>query len=155
MTGHVPREMSHELFRRKFGLKPYYTVEHRGWKFIHLNNFLGDTWENGKPAFDPETGSLGEQQLNWFEAELAEHKPSFVFIHYPLSIVKPVEVKDYGVHALIKQHREDIQRVVSGPLAQMVRFRPLLRSAAPGDGRHPLRSQCVSHRSGRHQVGHA
>ncbi len=111
---HVPREMSHELFRRKFGLKPYYTVEHRGWKFIHLNNFLGATWENGNPAFDPKTGSLGEQQLNWFEAELAERKPSFVFIHYPLYIVKPVEVKDYGVHALIKKHREDIQRVVSG-----------------------------------------
>ncbi len=24
----------------EFGLTPYYTVEHRGWKFIHLNNFL-------------------------------------------------------------------------------------------------------------------
>jgi hypothetical protein len=111
---HVPREMSHELFRRKFGLKPYYTVEHRGWKFIHLNNFLGATWETGNAAFDPKTGSLGEQQLNWFEAELAERKPSFVFIHYPLYIVKGVEVKDYGVYGLIKKHREDIQRVVSG-----------------------------------------
>jgi hypothetical protein len=39
----MTRENTHELFRRKFGLKPYYSVEHRGWKFIHLNNFLGDT----------------------------------------------------------------------------------------------------------------
>ena len=83
----VPRETSHELFRRKLGVKPYYTVEHRGWKFIHLNNFLGDTWNKGHARFKTGTGSLGEEQLNWFEAELREHKPSFVFIHYPLTIV--------------------------------------------------------------------
>ncbi len=111
---HVPRDVSHELFRRKFGLKPYYTVEHRGWKFIHLNNFLGNTWTPDHAEFDPAKGSLGEEQLNWFEAELAERKPSFVFIHYPLYIVKPVELKDYGVYAVIKKHRDDIQRVVSG-----------------------------------------
>jgi hypothetical protein len=110
----VPRETSHELFRRKLGLQPYYTVEHRGWKFIHLNNFLGDTWNKGHARFDTKMGSLGEEQLNWFEAELQQHKPSFVFIHYPLSIVQPKEVKDYGVHALLKRHRDSIQRVVSG-----------------------------------------
>ncbi|MDE3196513.1 MAG: metallophosphoesterase [Acidobacteriota bacterium] len=110
----MSRENSHELFRRKFGLKPYYTVEHRGWKFIHLNNFLGDTWKNGDPKFKPSVGSLGEEQLNWFEAELRENKPSFVFIHYPLSIVAAAEVRDYGVHALIKKHKDSIQRVVSG-----------------------------------------
>ncbi|HYA16350.1 MAG TPA: metallophosphoesterase [Bryobacteraceae bacterium] len=110
----VPREMSHELFRRKLGVKPYYSVELHGWKFIHLNNFLGDTWTKGHAKFKPAEGSLGEEQLNWFEAELREHKPSFVFIHYPLSIVSADEVKDYGVHRLIKQHRDTIQRVVSG-----------------------------------------
>jgi hypothetical protein len=110
----MSRENSHELFRRKFGLKPYYTVEHRGWKFIHLNNFLGDTWAKGNARFNPSMGSLGEEQLNWFEAELRENKPSFVFIHYPLSIVATSEVKDYGVHKLIKTHRDSIQRVVSG-----------------------------------------
>jgi len=113
-AANVSREMSHELFRRKLGLKPYYTVEHRGWKFIHLNNFLGETWTQGSPHLDRAVGSLGEEQLNWFEAELQQHKPSFVFIHYPLSIVRPVEVKDYGVHTLIKRHRDTIQRVVSG-----------------------------------------
>jgi hypothetical protein len=110
----MPRETSHELFRRKLGLKPYYTVEYRGWKFIHLNNFLGDTWNKGHAKFDTAVGSLGEEQLNWFEAELREHKPSFVIIHFPLSIVAPVEVRDYGVHALLKRHRDTIQRVVSG-----------------------------------------
>ena len=43
----VSREASHELFRRKLGVKPYYAVDHRGWKFIHVNNFLGTTWEAG------------------------------------------------------------------------------------------------------------
>jgi len=113
-VGMISRENSHELFRRKFGLKPYYSVEHRGWKFIHLNNFLGDTWKKGHAKFNTGVGSLGEEQVNWFEAELRENKPSFVFIHFPLTIVAPEEVKDYGVHSLIKKHRDTIQRVVSG-----------------------------------------
>ena len=110
----VSREMSHELFRRKFQLAPYYSIEHRGWKFVHLNNFLGDTWNSRHPAFDKRSGSLGETQLLWFEAELRQHKPTFVFIHFPLPLVKPEEVRDYGVYTLLKRYRETIQRVVSG-----------------------------------------
>lgn len=110
----MPRETSHELFRRKLGLKPYYSVDYQGWKFIHLNNFLGYTWAKGDTRFNPGQGSLGEEQLNWFEAELDQHKPSFVFIHYPLTIVETKEVRDYGVHTLVKRHRDSIQRVVSG-----------------------------------------
>ena len=113
-VGKMTRENTHELFRRKLGLKPYYSVEHRGFKFIHLNNFLGDTWNKGHARFHTDTGSLGEEQLNWFEAELQQHKPSFVFIHFPLTIVMDKEVQDYGVHALIKRHRDSIQRVFSG-----------------------------------------
>jgi UDP-2,3-diacylglucosamine pyrophosphatase LpxH len=111
----VSRENSHELFRRKFGLQPYYAVDYQGWKFIHLNNFLGETWnKNNKEAFKTSIGSLGETQLNWFEAQLQEGKPAFVFIHYPLMIVQGAEVKDYGVVSLLKKHQEGIQRVVSG-----------------------------------------
>jgi hypothetical protein len=110
----VPREVSHELFRRKLSLKPYYSLEHKGWKFIHLNNFLGDTWKAGHADFNLGKGSLGEEQLNWFENELAERKPSFVFIHYPLQIVVPTERADYGIYPILKKHRETIQRVVSG-----------------------------------------
>jgi hypothetical protein len=110
----IPREMSHELFRRKFGLQPYYSIDHRGWKFVHLNNFLGNTMVKGHADFNTSVGSLGEEQLNWFEAELGEHKPTFVFIHFPLYIDKPVEVKDYGLYPLLKKHRDTIQRVVSG-----------------------------------------
>lgn len=111
---HVSRENSHELFRRKFGLKPYYSIQHKGFKFIHLNNFLGATWDSKSPRYGRGKGSLGEEQLNWFEAELAQRMPSFVFIHYPLIIVEPNERAGYGVHTLIKKHRDTIQRVISG-----------------------------------------
>ena len=110
----ISRESSHELFRRKFNVKPYYSVEHKGWKFVHLNNFLGATWTPGHAAFNKQTGSLGEEQLNWFEAELREHKPTFVFVHYPLYIVQPRERADYGLPALVKKYRDNIQLVVSG-----------------------------------------
>jgi len=110
----VSREMTHELFRRKLSVKPYYAIEHRGWKFIHVNNFLGDTWKVGDARYNKAQGSLGEEQLNWLEAELGQHKPTFVFIHYPLSIVLPAERADYGIYPLLKKHRDTIQRVVSG-----------------------------------------
>src|SRR6266567_7307978 len=57
----ISREMSHELFRRKFNVKPYYSVEHKDWKFVHLNNFLGATWTAGDAAFNKQMGSLGEE----------------------------------------------------------------------------------------------
>lgn len=110
----ISRETSHELFRRKFNLQPYYSVEHKGIKFVHLNNFLGATWTPGNAAFKKETGSLGEVQLNWFEAELRQHKPTFVFVHYPMYIVQPREVADLGLHPLVKKYRDTIQLVVSG-----------------------------------------
>ena len=110
----VSRESSHELFRRKFNLQPYYSVEYKGVKFVHLNNFLGATWTPGNAVFRKDTGSLGEEQLNWFEVELREHKPTFVFVHYPLSIVRPTEAADYGLHPLVKKYRDTIQLVLSG-----------------------------------------
>ncbi len=110
----ISREMSHELFRRKFNVKPYYSVEHKGFKFVHLNNFLGTPWTAAPADFKKETGSLGEEQLNWFEQELRQHKPTFVFVHYPLYIVQPVERADYGLHPLVKKYRDNIQLIVSG-----------------------------------------
>lgn len=110
----VSREMSHDLFREKLGLKPYYAVAHRGYKFIHLNNFTGSTWNTASPDYNRNVGSLGEAQLNWFEAQLRERKPMFIFIHYPLLDVRDTEVRDYGILPLLKRYEENIQFVVSG-----------------------------------------
>ncbi len=52
-----------------------------------------------------------EQQLNWFEAELDQRKPTFVFIHFPLYRDAETEVADYGLAPLLKKHRDTIQRV--------------------------------------------
>ena len=81
---------------------------------MHLNNFVGDTWDPSQAKFNKQQGSLGEAQLNWFEAELAQRKPTFVFIHFPLSIVAPTERADYGLLPLLKQHKDTVQRVISG-----------------------------------------
>lgn len=110
----VPREFSHELFKAKYGLSPWYSVDYKGWKFIHLNNFTGETWNPKSAVYDKRFGSLGEQQLNWCEAELAQRKPTFVFIHFPLREVADVEKADYGIHPLLRKYQDSIQRVVSG-----------------------------------------
>ena len=110
----VSRELTHDLFREKLGLKPYYAVEHRGYKFVHLNNFIGNTWNHASSEYNRGTGSLGEAQLNWFEAQLREHQPTFVFIHYPLIDVRATEVRDYGILPLLKRYQANIQFVVSG-----------------------------------------
>ncbi len=110
----VSREASHELFRRKLTLRPYYSVDHRGWKFIHVNNFLGTTWEVGHANYRKQRGSLGEEQLNWLDAQLSERKPTFVFVHYPLSLIEPVEVADLGLHSLLTRHASTVQKVISG-----------------------------------------
>lgn len=110
----MPREHSHDLFRRKLGVAPYYSVEHKGWKFVHLNNFLGATWTPGHEKYNKSSGSLGLEQLEWFENELSQRKPTFVFVHYPLSLIAPMEKADYGLLPLLKKHRETVQRVISG-----------------------------------------
>src|ERR1700743_3491322 len=111
---HVPREMSHRLFKAKFNADPYSRLDYKGYKFIHLNNFLGSTQDNTASNFNPNIGSLGETQLHWLEAQLEERKPTFVFIHYPLLQVQPTEFADYGLHPLLKKHADTIQLVVSG-----------------------------------------
>ena len=110
----VSREATHELFRRKLNLKPYYSLEHKGFKFVHLNNFLGVTWQAGHARYEKTKGSLGEEQLNWFEAELGQHKPTFVFVHYPLQIMATGERQDYDLLMLLKRHKDTVQRVISG-----------------------------------------
>jgi UDP-2,3-diacylglucosamine pyrophosphatase LpxH len=110
----VSREMTHELFQAKLNLKPYYSVEHRGYKFVHLNNFLGNTWNPAHAQYNRSAGSLGETQLNWFESQLSERKPTFIFIHYPLIEVRGTEERDYGILSLLKRYKENIQLVVSG-----------------------------------------
>ena len=119
---HVPREMSHRLFKAKFNAEPYSVVDYKGYKFIHLNNFLGTTQDRNSADFNPSVGSLGEEQLHWFEAQLQQHKPTFVFIHYPLIQDRPTEFADYGLHPLLKKYQNNIQLVISGHVHKWIDY---------------------------------
>ncbi len=90
--------------------------------FLQLNCFLGETWNVRSAAYDQGTGSLGEVQLQWVEAQLAEGKPTLVFIHYPVWIVAPTEFKDYGLHPLLRRYRETIKLVIAGHWHKWVDF---------------------------------
>jgi hypothetical protein len=118
----VPREMSHRLFKAKFNAEPYSVLDYKGWKFVHLNNFLGSTQDRTASDFNPNTGSLGEEQLHWFEAQLQQRKPTFVFVHYPLLQIAPTEFSDYGLHPLLRKYRDNIQLVVTGHLHKWIDF---------------------------------
>jgi predicted MPP superfamily phosphohydrolase len=118
----VPREMSNRLFKAKFNADPYSALDYKGCKFIHLNNFLGSTQDRTSPSFNPNIGSLGEEQLHWFEAQLQQGRPTFVFIHYPLIQDLPVEFGDYGLQPLLHKYKDTIQLVVSGHMHKWIDF---------------------------------
>jgi UDP-2,3-diacylglucosamine pyrophosphatase LpxH len=117
---HVSREMSHRLFKAKFNAEPYSVLDYKGYKFIHLNNFLGSTQDRTASDFNPGIGSLGEKQLHWFEAQLQQSKPAFVFVHYPLRSIAPTEFSDYGLHSLLRKYAGTIQLVVTGHLHKWI-----------------------------------
>jgi predicted phosphodiesterase len=110
----IPREMAHRLFKAKFGLEPYYAVDHNGVKFVQLSNFLGSTQDKASADFKPSRGSFGLTQLEWLEAQLRERKQTYIFLHYPLGEVVPTEKADFGLHSLLRQYKDSIQLVVSG-----------------------------------------
>lgn len=118
----VPRAMSHRLFKAKFNTDPYWSLDYKGVRFVHLNNFLGSTQDNKSADFNPGTGSLGEEQLQWFEAQLAERKPTFVFVHYPLLSIQATEVRDFGLHPLLRKYQDTIQLAVTGHLHKWIDY---------------------------------
>jgi len=120
--GDVTREFTHDLFQQKLGIQPYYTVDHRGWKFIHANNFLGDTMDPGSPAYNTTIGSFGEEQLGWLAAQLEQNMPSVIFMHFPLPIIKPREVADRDLFGVLRRYRDTIKLVVTGHLHIWLQF---------------------------------
>jgi hypothetical protein len=122
----VSRQMTHELFLAKFGVAPYYYLEHKGWRFIHLNNQLGDSWNPDSSSFDTSFGSFGEEQLNWLDAVLAEGKPSFVFWHFPWYVVWDVELFDLGLRSVLNAHADVVKLTVTGHSHRWINLGSLL-----------------------------
>ncbi len=114
-VGDISREFTQDLFREKLGLeRTYYDIDHRGFKFIMLDNFLGSTHDVNSPDYGGELGSFGEEQLNWLDAKLSEGMPSFVFTHYPLLVLKGKEVGGLGLKSVIKKHEDVVQLLIAG-----------------------------------------
>ena len=62
----IPRAMSEALFVKKLGKfmpAPYYIVDYKGWRFIHLDCFDGYTWDVTNPNYDNDNsyGSFGRR----------------------------------------------------------------------------------------------
>ncbi len=74
------------------------------------------------PDFNPMVGSLGEEQLHCFEAQLQQHRPTFVFLHFPLILDGPSEFGDYSLLPLLRKYRETIQLVISGHIHEWIDF---------------------------------
>ena len=118
----ISREMSHQLFKDKLRTEPYYAVDYKGFRFLHLNNFLGKTWDADQPLRGRTMGSMGETQLQWAEAQLAQRKPTVVFIHYPLWFQQPTEFADFGLHPLLRKYQDNIRIVVAGHYHKWIDF---------------------------------
>lgn len=76
------RALSHQVQRDFFGTEPYYSLDHKGWKFLFLNSQLGPTWDVNDARCDTSTASFGADQLDWTARELEEGMPTLVFSHH-------------------------------------------------------------------------
>lgn len=118
----LSRETTHRLFHAKFGMEPYRSIETNGWRFLLLNNFLGESWRLGSPAYDQGVGTLGETQLQWLEAELRKSGPTIVMTHYPLWQIQEHEIADYGLLPLLRRYQDNIPLVLAGHWHKWVDF---------------------------------
>lgn len=114
----IPRDFTHALFLEKLGIEPYYAVDIAGWRFLHVNNFLGETWDPGSEHYDRGAGSLGFEQLDWLEGQLAEGLPTVVFLHFPLfqlALEEPdAGALREGLEAVLGAHADSVRMVFSG-----------------------------------------
>jgi len=118
----IPLEFSHALFREKWGLDPYYYIDLKGFRFIHLNNYLGCSMDPESGKYNNDLGSFGEEQLLWLEALLAEKNPSFVFFHQPMIMIMPNEIGDLDVFSILNKHRNCVKMVIAGHWHRWVDF---------------------------------
>lgn len=93
---------------------PYYSVVHKGWKFVFLNSMRGRYLNR---HFDPD-------QLNWLEEEFAQDLPAILNFHHPLHTdnVK-VKTKPYSVitpeveprfYRILEKYKDRIKAIFVG-----------------------------------------
>ena len=90
-----------------------------GWRFIHLNSQLGNTWNPEHEDYAQSLGSLGEEQLLWLDEQLSANKPSFVFVHHHPFSFKETEYPNgmfEGLDDVLNRHPGTVQLTISGHL---------------------------------------
>jgi hypothetical protein len=118
----ITREFTRDLFKLKLGMDPYYKVDYEGFRFIILNNFLGATCDPSSPDYNQDFGSLGREQLTWLDGLLAEKKPAFIFLHYPLGFIKAGEFEDIDLLTLLQKYKGTIKMVFAGHMHTWLDF---------------------------------
>lgn len=107
-NGPIPlRDLAHQLFSEHFGVDPYYAVDLGTWKVLVLSNFEGPTHTVGDPGYDPDSGSLGAEQLAWMETQVADGRPVILMTHFPGYVIKDLA-------AFIRDHRDTVRLHLTG-----------------------------------------
>jgi hypothetical protein len=115
------------VWKKVLGIDPYYSVVAHGWRMIFLNSNRGASRSavcegNQNEAFC--TGSFDDEQLAWFEGELAGPEPCIVFVHHPIhtdvagklwSLLPSFLVEEGDkVYAILDAHKDKIRAIFSG-----------------------------------------
>jgi len=67
-------EMMEVLWKRETGFQPYYSFDHKGWRYIVLNSMRGRYLHR---HFD-------DDQMNWLNSQVSDEKPVILFFHHPM-----------------------------------------------------------------------
>jgi hypothetical protein len=111
----MSRTMTEELFRTKLGVPaPYYAVDYKGWRFLHLNCFQGATMDPASPEYSDEFGSFGRTQLDWMDQELAAGLPTVLIFHIPLPFLKVGELPDIDFFSVLDKHVSNVKMIIAG-----------------------------------------
>ena len=107
--------MTEELFKTKLGVPaPYYAVDYKGWRFLHLNCFKGATQDPTSPMASREYGSFGRTQLDWMDTELSDGLPAVLIFHIPLPFIQMNEFPDIDFFKVLDKHVKDVKMIVAG-----------------------------------------
>lgn len=123
----VSREFSQQIFKAFFDRDPYYSFDHKGWRFILANSQLGPTWDPNDPLYDKGRASYGRKQLRWIDRQLSGGLPSVVFFHYPLlKIVTQYNEAPWSrfkdLPSVLADHKETVKLTLSGHMHHWLHF---------------------------------
>ncbi len=123
----IPQAFSDQLFQELFEVEPYYSIDHKGWKFILANSEYGPTWDPDSDLYNKKLASYGRTQLEWMDRELSEGKPSVLLFHYTLlpgvtSRNEDPSGNPTDLPALIRDHSDTLKLALCGHTHRWLNF---------------------------------